>query len=260
MSSLKRSLFLSVFGAAMSGVVAFAADLPSPPIIEYEPEPGVEIGSNWYLRGDLGLAVYQGADASWKDPSGHNQIIYSNQNLKHGWVAGIGAGYYFNEYFRADITLDYRHKIRHDANADCRHITSSGCTTPPPTSREVIDFSAWTLFANGYYDFGTYHMITPYVGGGVGVAWLKAHDHKTNGLSGGDTFKNNTQTNFAWNLTAGAAFDVADNLKLDANYRFVSLGKARTGARKNGTSGTEPIKFEDLYAHDFRIGLRYDLN
>lgn len=258
MSSLKRSLFLSVFGAAMSGAVAFAADLPSPPIIEYEPESNVEIGSGWYLRGDLGLAVYQGGRASWKDPAGVNRITYSNESLKNGWVAGVGAGYYFNDHFRADVTLDYRHS-GHKGNATCAQITPpAGCT--PSTSREEIDFSAWTLFANGYFDLGTYHMITPYVGGGVGVAWLKAYDHKTNGLSGGNTFKSNIQTNFAWNLTAGAAFDVAENLKVDANYRFVSLGEAKTGARKDGSSGTEPIKFKDLYAHDFRLGLRYDLN
>ncbi|TLP43035.1 porin family protein [Cohaesibacter sp. CAU 1516] len=256
MSSLKRNLFLSVFGAAMSATVALAADLPAPPVIEYEPETPVEIGSSWYLRGDLGFAVYQGGHASWTDPTNTNLIGFHHENIANGWVAGIGAGYYFNKHFRADVILDYRHKVKYDSTSTCTPVSPpAGCT--PGDSYEKLNFSAWTLMANGYVDLGTYYSINPYVGGGVGVAWLKASNHKTVGT--GSPFKNKTRTNFAWNLTTGATFDLAENVKLDANYRFVSLGKARTGGRRDNSS-TEPVRFENLYAHDFRVGLRYDLN
>lgn len=249
MSSLKRNLFLSVFGAAMSATVALAADLPAPPVIEYEPEAPVEIGSSWYLRGDLGFAVYQGANASWRENGGALRK-FNNKDIDNGWVAGIGAGYYFNEHFRADVTLDSRHKTKYGANA--------ACTPSPCTTRESVNFSAWTLMANGYLDFGSYYNITPYVGGGLGVAWLNVGDYKTSG-TGTYVFRSNTKTNFAWNLTAGAAFDLAENVKLDANYRFVSLGTSRTG-RETTNTANNPVKFKDLYAHDFRVGLRYDIN
>ena len=252
MSSLKRNLFLSVFGAAMSATVAFAADLPAPPVIEYEPETPVEIGSSWYLRGDLGFSVYQGGDASWVDAF-HNTRNFTDMSIENGWVAGIGAGYYFNEHFRADVTLDYRHDVEHDGKAVCPNPTC----TPATTTRERVNFSAWTLMANGYVDFGTYSSITPYVGAGIGVAWLNVNDYSSSG-SGGFIFRDNTQTNFAWNVMAGAAFDIADNVKLDANYRFVSLGEAETKGPTTGSAN--PVKYEDLYAHDFRLGLRYDLN
>ncbi len=80
-------------------------------------------------------------------------------------------------------------------------------------------------------------------------------DHETNV---GNTYKDHGQFNFAWNAMAGASFDLTDDIKLDANYRFVSLGKARSGKEIGGTNN--PIKFDNLYAHDFRLGLRYDLN
>ena len=249
MSSLKRNLFLSVFGAAMSATVVLAADLPAPPIIEYEPETPVEIGSSWYLRGDLGFTIYEGANASWKTDTGGIRH-FTNQSIEDGWVGGIGAGYYFNEFFRADVTLDYRHGARHKGTA--------ACPPYPCTTRESVDFSAWTLMANGYVDFASFYGVTPYIGGGVGVAWLNADNYKTTG-TGTYVFRSNTETNFAWNATAGAVFNLADNIKVDANYRLVSLGKAKTG-RETTNTATNPVRFKNLYAHDFRVGLRYDLN
>ncbi|SNY90989.1 Opacity protein [Cohaesibacter sp. ES.047] len=247
MSSLKKNLFLSVFGAAMTATVAYAADLPAPPIIEYEPESPIEIGSSWYLRGDLGLAVYQGGRGSWTSATG-SVVKWHDDSFDVGGVIGGGFGYYFNEYFRSDITLDYRTKVKYKGKVPC----GSLCTY----TTESNTFSAWTLMLNGYYDFGTWNSITPYVGAGVGTAWVKVDDYKTDT---GYSFKDHGQFNFAWNVMAGASFDLTDELKLDANYRFVSLGETRTG-RVNAAAAENSVKFEDLYAHDFRVGLRYDLN
>ncbi|WP_319412969.1 outer membrane protein [uncultured Cohaesibacter sp.] len=248
MSSLKKNLFLSVFGAAMSASVAFAADLPAPPIIEYEPEVPVEIGSGWYLRGDLGVAVYTGAGGSWVDSSAQKWDFH-NESIDNGWLAGIGAGYYFSEHLRGDVTLDYRGKAKYKASAPCG--------SPCLTSNESVKFSAWTLMLNGYYDFGTWSAITPYVGAGAGLAYLRTTDYATDAAY--QTFANKGKVNFAWNVMAGAAFDITDQLKLDTNYRLVSLGKARTG-HSTVASQPNPVKFKDLYAHEFRVGLRYDLN
>ena len=252
MSSLKRNLFLSVFGAAMSATVAFAADLPTPPVIEYEPETVVEIGSDWYLRGDIGYAVYGNGDVYWMDPvNGHREFV--NIDIKDGFFFGAGAGIYFDQHFRADVTVDYRHNIDFKGRVAC----ISPCTGAP-YSNEKTKFSAWTLMLNGYYDFGTFGGFTPYVGAGMGIAHLRAEEYSTD--SGYD-FDDGSKTNFAWNLMAGGSFQVADNIKLDGNYRFLSLGDVQTSSHyTNGSSATNPVKYEDLYAHEFRVGLRYDLN
>lgn len=247
MSSLRRNLFLSVFGAVMSASVAYAADLPAPPIIEYEPEVPVEIGSGWYLRGDLGVALYTGASATWVDNAG-TKWPFTNEDIDYGWLAGVGAGYYFNEKLRGDVTLDYHGKAKFKADAPC---VGSPCTT-----HETMKFSAWTLMLNGYYDIGTWNAITPYVGAGAGMAYLRATDYTT---TAGQRFGNKSRVNFAWNVMAGAAFDISDRLKLDANYRLMNFGKARTG-HSSFSNQPHPVKFSDLYAHEFRVGLRYDLN
>ena len=249
MSSLKRKLFLSVFGAAMSATVAYAADLPAPPVIEYEPETPVEIGSGWYLRGDVGFALYQGGNASWTTNHGEKRNFF-DEIWDHGMVFDFGVGYQVHEKVRLDLTGGYRHDVSYEGKGPC------DVCSPHPYTKEELVVSAWTLFLNGYYDFGSYSSVTPYVGGGIGVAKLSTGDYSTNY---GQAFTGNTDYNFAWNVMAGASFDVSDNVKLDANYRFVSLGDFETG-KSNDTTQVNPVKFKDLYAHDFRVGLRYGLN
>jgi opacity protein-like surface antigen len=251
MSSLKRNLFLSVFGAAMSATVAFAADLPAPPVIEYEPETTVEIGTGWYLRGDLGIAAYTVGDVSWQDPVNGKRSFYDT-SLANGWLIGAGIGYYFDEHFRADLTVDYRQDMKFKGKITCIGVCGD------PYSSERTNLTAVTVMLNGYYDFGTWHSVTPYLGAGVGAAYLETYKYRT---TDGQNFSGDGRTNFAWNVMAGAAVDVTDEIKLDANYRFLSLGEARTASHyHNGSSSTNPVRYEDLYAHEFRVGLRYDLN
>ncbi|MCV6600189.1 MAG: porin family protein [Cohaesibacter sp.] len=252
MSSLKRNLFLSVFGAAMSASVAFAADLPTPPIIEYEPETLVEIGSSWYLRGDIGYAAYGQPKASWLqvNPNKHHQ--FHGEEIDNTFLVGAGFGYYFNHNLRADLTLDYRQDMKFKAKSACVSHCSISYTG------EYNSFSAWTLMLNGYYDFGSWNSITPYVGAGVGLVYLKTDDHTSSNSK--DRFNAGDKTNFAWNVMAGAAIDLEEGWKVDANYRFLSMGSVETAAKLNGNAIANPVKYEDLYAHEFRVGLRYDLH
>ncbi|WP_319532906.1 hypothetical protein [uncultured Cohaesibacter sp.] len=59
----------------------------------------MKIGSGWYLRGDLGLAVYQGGRGHWRTLAGAERKWYDD-SFGIGGVFGVGAGYYFNEHFR----------------------------------------------------------------------------------------------------------------------------------------------------------------
>ena len=69
---------------------------------------------------------------------------------------------------------------------------------------------------------------------------------------------------------AGFSARLHDRLHLDAGYRFLYLGGAHTGdivitrrRHRNGgiatsTAGADPI-VHDLTAHEFRVGLRWDM-
>ncbi|MBO4301578.1 MAG: porin family protein [Desulfovibrio sp.] len=110
-----------------------------------------------------------------------------------------------------------------------------------------------TLFANLFWDFHNATIVTPYVGGGVGLAFNYAgYDFTTRG---GDRFSGDERTtNFAWNLGAGAAFTINDHFSVDASYRFVDMGYNEVSVSSGGktyTIGSRP------YSNEFMLGLRY---
>ena len=105
--------YLIAAGAAsLLSSAAFAADLPiMPPPQPYYAPPVQEFGG-WYLRGDIGVTNTSGTlfQDSFNLPS--TLLI---EHLGHGFAGGnsygVGVGYQFNNWFRADVTGEYRSKV-----------------------------------------------------------------------------------------------------------------------------------------------------
>lgn len=104
------------------------------------------------------------------------------------------------------------------------------------------------VMANVYYDFNTGTEWTPYVGGGLGWAKVKA----TNSIDIDSISK--SKNNFAWNLTAGVSYNFNANLALDASYRYADYGKSEP-------SYTEPdfgvFTKSKVKSNEFNLGFRY---
>ncbi|MEZ5774877.1 MAG: outer membrane beta-barrel protein [Hyphomicrobiaceae bacterium] len=219
--------------------------------------------ARWYLRGDLGYAFHGDEDVSVEIGG----ISYDSitAEMEDTWTVGGGVGVYFSENFRGDVTIDYRTDAGVDGVAD------------DWTQRDYsFDLSSTVVLANLYYDFNRGGGFTPYVGAGIG--WV---NHQTsNGLWGDNcgcngTIEGKSTDDMAAALMAGFTVDfghegggsikdgpVADSrgVKLDVGYRYLWLGDAHTGDMlMNGTvAGGDPI-VHDLDAHEFRVGLRYDI-
>ena len=67
----------------------------------------------------------------------------------------------------------------------------------------------------------------------------------------------NTDWELAWAVMAGAAFDVTSNLKVDFGYRYINLGSTASGTLTNLNTTAPSIVYDDLEAHEVRVGLRY---
>ncbi|WP_319775131.1 outer membrane protein [Breoghania sp.] len=244
MSNLKR-LFIAASIAFALPSVASAADLP-----EYIPEPYVAPEGGWYLRGDIGFKIY--ADPAARTT--YNNIgDFWGESLDNTALVGAGVGYYFNSWFRADMTVDYEFKSGYDGRARC--VTACGTSA---YSTEKANLDAWSFMLNAYADLGTVHGFTPYLGAGIGVSYLRATDirfNNGNGLTG--KYDDHGRFNLAWALMAGTTYEVTPNLMIDAGYQFRSLGKAKSG-RIYGTKNR--IEYEDIYAHEMRVGMRYNFN
>jgi opacity protein-like surface antigen len=124
--------------------------------------------------------------------------------------------------------------------------------------------------ANAYVDLGTWWCLTPYVGGGVGMAYDRITGVQDIGpLPPGTVGFGYTQTdsanwNLAWNLQAGLTYNVSDNLKIDFNYRYLNMGSPGSAdifcQNSGSTAPCNNFNLKDMTSNVFRIGVRYMLN
>jgi opacity protein-like surface antigen len=259
-----RSLALLLAAAIVAGVGgAQAADLlPPPPPIE---PPPMEFGG-WYLRGDVGVGAYElsGLRSTFKDPTVVVPApFYNNYSIGDAAFAGAGVGYQFNNWFRFDVTAEYRTAAQFSAIQSFTDIWGGVCGL----GNRCYDtyhgqHSAAVVLANAYFDLGTWYGVTPFVGGGIGFAsnFLSNWSDLSAQPAGGFGFASNrTQTNFAWQVGAGFAYNVTPNLKLEVAYRYLDLGNISTNqiVCQNTPTCAREVQSFNLASNDIRIGFRY---
>ena len=206
-----RSLILGL-AVLLGPTAASAADLGLPP--PPPPEPCVGCGGPWYFKGFIGAANPE-VDGIFSELYRTNDFQVFHKDIKSSTLWGIGFGYDTNHYFRFDITGEYRGKslfIAQDRfpggngtfSADSNEADG---TFPPGTNEYTADIESWVGLVNAYIDLGTWHCVTPYVGGGVGFASIDVLGLKDVNVVSNSIFfaQDHTETNFAWALYAGLA-------------------------------------------------------
>jgi opacity protein-like surface antigen len=256
---------LTLIGAiALIGTSAHAADLGPPPM-PYQPQV-VPVASGWYLRGDVGVGVldFTQFDHSQTNPAfvwpPSWQIV--QKDIQDTTILGFGIGYEFNNWFRVDVTGEYRTKAMFKATGSYTDFCSGGGICFDVNSG---NYSAAVVMANAYVDLGTWWCITPYIGAGVGGAFNHITGVQDNGIISntvGFGFAQNDSwsTDLAWNVQAGLTYNVTNNFKVDFNYRFLSLGSPQTAVVACQNTPNCPGAFytlRDITSQDFRIGLRW---
>lgn len=247
--------------APLAFSVARAADYsPPPPPPIYVAPPVEEFASGWYLRGDIGFTNQQ-----VRDVTNVQDVNNSVQNVGIGFdsspLFGLGIGYYVNDWFRMDVTGEYRSKANFHGS---QVITSGGGTI---TDEYSASKSEWLFLLNGYVDLGTWSGFTPFVGAGIGASRNTIHSFQdvcTVCPGGGVAFADTaSKWNFAWALHAGIAYRVTKNFTVELAYRYVDLGDAESGDIYNylgGNSINNPMQFEHLTSHDVKLGLRVNFD
>lgn len=249
-----RAAGIAALLATGSTGLAYAADMnyppPPPPMA---PPPALDVGGGFYLRGDVGLGIYDTKDISLQPPVAATRTLSSS--LNGAAFIGIGVGYQFNSFLRGDITGEYRFGSKF-------RVFEETAGAPPGYNITRGTFSNAVLLANGYVDLGTWHRMTPYLGAGVGMAAVmtsKVTDTGYGAFAGGSgRAADQTKYNFAWALHAGVTYDLTANIKADVGYRYLNLGTVNSG----NVVCTVPCapyraRLRQLDSHDLRIGLRY---
>jgi opacity protein-like surface antigen len=240
---MSRLSIFTVVGAAASvfAAAAHAADAPEPYFPSAQPIVVQEFASGWYIRGDIGyrLNSFDGASTFFSDP-------ITGSSINDTAVFGIGGGYKAG-WFRADLTIDYSGRATYKAD-----VAGLPAGNQPGLSTKI---EMVTTLANVYADLGTWWGFTPYVGAGAGAAYMRSVEFYDYNSLVMPQEKQGTW-NFAWAAIAGMSYRIGANLLADASYRYLSLGDAVTAVNAAGNQ----LTVKDITAHEFRVGLRYNLD
>ena len=255
--------FLVAAGAAsLLSSVAFAADMPIQPSPMYAPAPVEDFGG-WYLRGDIGFSNQRVSRLNNALDAGNTTSV-QHLGFDTAGIFGLGAGYKFNNWFRADVTGEYRGNSQFFGTDAITYPGGVGTDTYHGTKSE------WVVLANAYVDLGTWWSMTPFIGAGVGGARVSIANFTDQGIanSGGGAVPglafgdNVSKWNLAWALHAGVAYRVTPSFTVELAYRYLDMGDGLTGDLRtfDGTNTIyNPTTFKNITSHDLKLGVRWNL-
>jgi opacity protein-like surface antigen len=190
-----KVLFSLAFASlAAAALPASAADLfgsAPPPSLPAQGPLAFEVGSSWYVRGDLGISFDRAPSVSFSNlalpPLGAVGTSFTGGNGANwtttNFTGGAGFGYRWNSWLRFDATWDYRNGPggSRQATVVCPY-GLTGVSSPAGSPLGFLYDTTNTcngsasvrqndnaFLANAYFDLGTYYGFTPYVGGGLGL-------------------------------------------------------------------------------------------
>lgn len=249
-------------------------------------------GAGWYLRGDLGFASLDLSkvekQVSYID-SVSGDIVYDggsfySSTLDSSWTISAGLGYQVSNSFRVDAILSHIGQVDFKGDSStsgsgysCDLIDGQADDDGDTcTSVDSATFSATLGMANAYIDLGDFAGFTPYVGGGLGGAYVHWSDMNndtrcdatgsnctsTAGLSYETEFDgvhaNKSGWRFAYAAHAGASYQITNSMKFDAGYSFTNI----SGGDMFGFAAGEGVqgRHGDIQVHEVKAGIRYSFN
>lgn len=274
MGSLKMIVAATLI-TGLCAPFARAADMAMP--LDAAPAPVdqmVELGTGWYLRGDVAFTK----DTMPKISSDLNLV--PDVSTRNSWALGLGGGYKFNSWLRADATFDYLGGRK--ANGLGGSITCPDNYTGVAPGAvlnyqncgvvQATRIHRFATLANGYLDLGSWSGLSPYIGAGIGMSHMVTSG-SVNYLNPDGTAYSRTLTNpntlvtttyrydvstrakqyqLAWALMGGVTVDVAPHAQLDIGYRYLNLGMSKGVLASTGT-----VFSKSMTEHQIRAGIRY---
>ncbi|MEZ5926110.1 MAG: outer membrane beta-barrel protein [Hyphomicrobiaceae bacterium] len=236
--SIRSSLLAGVAIICLTpSLPAAAADLYSPPPeTDYEPPPTETFyeQSSWYL-------ALRGGAAFADDTSFETLGTSVDNTYDTGPFVAGAVGYQFRGTgLRAEAEIGYV------TNAIESHDIAGVGTFDNEAA--FGDTSAFFGLASIYYDIPLNSPIKPFVGGGIGLSDVSFEGHGTDATG---TVLDDNATAFAWHLTGGVGYDIAENVALEVGYRYLAF----EGVDVTATDGT-PTSI-DTADHIVFAGLRY---
>ena len=243
---LKKLFGMALAGAMVLSPAAAGAQAPTEPfylapkaLYSYQEVTSFQGKGN--LHGD------------WKDPSGGNMKGGDKNDKTFG--GGVAIGYDLGALGYAPVRLEAEFLKRGSVKMDYKGGTNTASSggSIGTLSDYKVSASVSTIFANAYLDFHNDSKFTPYIGAGVGGAYVDTKvgstkrldlehnqpyyvdDPSYTGITNtwhsyeGNMKGQHSDWNFAWNASAGFAYDLTENVALDLSYRYSDFGEVDFG-------------------------------
>lgn len=145
--------------------------------------------------------------------------------------ASVQIGHRFDNGFRVEAELNYTRSAisKHSGmtfgstnidGRDARILTRHDMAGPTPTVAEILNSDggsekSYGAFANVFYDINSEGHLMPYIGAGAGLQRTEI-DYRPSTVDLGQS----KETNFAWQVMAGATFKLTDRFELFGQYTY----------------------------------------
>lgn len=199
--------------------------------------PNVAAAQNWQSGVYLEL---RGGATFLNDPDLNGDPILDEIETDTGWLVDAAVGYAHDSGLRGELALGFRRN-------DIDEVTGGSITVDADG-----DVSNFTAMFNGYYDFhldkygvrGPAANLTPFIGGGLGLAVISVKFDELAGSSISDDRDDDTV--FAYQAIAGLSYGFTRNVTASVSYAYF----ATEDPNFNGTEA-------DYQSHNVMAGIRY---
>ena len=180
-----------------------------------------------YASLQLGLAYPAVARLTY--PGGET----AHRDLYPGAAVSAAVGFHLTERVRLEGELGYQ----------TTPLSKFAFALEPHNRRG--DARRFSVLGSAYYDLHNPTPFTPYIGGGLGVAWVVIDDAQVRSGATAEAVTERT-TVFAYQLGLGASYHLTPEVKLDLGYRYYATAEL-------------PLEQADMShaSHNLYAGLRF---
>jgi opacity protein-like surface antigen len=182
---------------------------------------GARGGASWLLNSNI--SVNGGATVSG---FGTGQLSGThNASFNTGWALGGFAGY---DFVGPRVEIETLYRDNQGSQGGILPIAGVGFLR----SQGVAEVRQTSVMANVYYDFFAREVFTPYVGAGVGIAFINSHF---------GALTNSSDTEFAYQAIVGVGYKVMPNLRLNLDARYYGTLNPTFSNSYNPSGFTVPV-------------------
>jgi len=168
---------------------------------------------NGYVGGSLGVTIPQ--DSTLSDSLGEFATVKNDVGPMMTLFGGADFG-----FLRLEGEFGFLSSNVSSINA-APGVHFDSIYGPVTTINPDVNVSVFTGMMNAWFDFKNKSRVTPYIGGGIGFAYVYVGD-----TWGNDHYYDynyyNDDTVFAWQVGGGVAIRLIPNLDLDLGYRYLA--------------------------------------